>query len=48
VVLLEQPDELIGVALAQLPQLGQNFTDFQVLFRRNSLFVGPSSGQTPM
>jgi hypothetical protein len=22
--------------LAHLPQLGQNFTDFQVLFRRNS------------
>jgi hypothetical protein len=34
--------------LAQLPQLGQNFTDFQVLFRRNSLFVGPTSSQTPM
>src|SRR5512135_3299467 len=31
-------------ALTQLPQLRQNITDFQVLFRRNSLFVGPSSG----
>jgi hypothetical protein len=34
--------------LTQLPQLRQNITDFQVLFRRNSLFVGPSSGRTPM
>jgi hypothetical protein len=37
-----------GRALTQLPQFGQNFTDFQVLFRRNSLFVGPTSFQTPM
>jgi hypothetical protein len=35
-------------ALAHLPQLGQNFTDFQVLFRRNSLSIGPTSSQTPM
>jgi hypothetical protein len=34
--------------LAQLPQLRQNIIDFQVFFRRNSLFVGPSSGRTPM
>ena len=34
--------------LTQLPQLGQNRTDFRVLFRRNSLFVGPTSAQTPM
>ena len=34
--------------LAQLPQLRQNITDFQVLFHRNSLLVGPSSGRTPM
>jgi hypothetical protein len=34
--------------LAQLPQLGQNFTNFQVLFRRNSLFVGRTLAQTPM
>ena len=34
--------------LTQLPQLGQNCTNFQVLFRRNSLFVGPTSTQTPL
>jgi hypothetical protein len=34
--------------LTHLPQLGQNFTDFQVLFRRNSLSIGPTSSQTPM
>ena len=39
---------LLAVSLAQLPQLGQNCTNFQVLFRRNSLFVGPTSTQTPL
>jgi transposase len=40
--------ERLPLYLAHLPQLGQNITDFQVLFRRNSLFVGPSSRRTPM
>lgn len=48
VVLAQQGRTAQDIALAQLPQLRQNITDFQVLFRRNSLFVGPSSGRTPM
>ena len=38
----------VKLVLPQLPQLGQNCTNFQVLFRRNSLFVGPTSTQTPL
>ena len=34
--------------LAQLPQLGHCRSDFQVFFRRKSLFIGRPSAETPM
>ncbi|MBV8267543.1 MAG: hypothetical protein JO252_14555 [Planctomycetaceae bacterium] len=38
----------ISATLNQLPQLGQDRTDYRALIRLDSLFAGPTSAQTPM